>query len=279
MRQRLAGITLLLAGLWLLSAAQLAGADFSSKAEFLKIYEPAALAIQKVYGSLHIQGKSKSSNLAKADHIAPFEYWAHEGSTRLDVNDPDVGRTLIRVATPKESFRVYFEPADLTYTLDTVDKAPDEIRESMRLFVPTVFAPYCFREVTIAEFIRRDVITYVRHESVRRNKAVLTKVEFEWQTSPPGKAVTKVPAIFVFDAEHRWACVEYSAGRNDPIEATFTYEGLVDNVPLIKTARWSRKSEQALGFGQQGHVTKIVKEAPPGDTYFKLSGFGLEEPE
>ena len=278
MRQRLPRLALLLTGLWMLSTAPLAAADFSSKAEFLKIYEPAALVIQKVYDSLHIQGKSESSNLAKTDHVAPFEYWAHEGSTRLDVTDPDSGRTLIRVATPKESFRVYFEPADLTYALDTVDKAPDEIHESMRLFVPTVFAPYCFREVTIAEFIRSDVITYVRHESVRRDKAVLTKVEFEWQTSPPGKAVTKVPAIFVFDAEHSWACVEYSVGRNDPIEATFTYEGLLDNVPLIKSAQWSRKSEKALGFGQQGHVTKIVKEAPPGAAHFKLSGFGLEEP-
>ncbi|GEM_PF-143599 len=245
----------------------------SLKEQFLKEYVPAAAKLEAFYTKLTMKGTiqdRRKNNLEKTQDFifkANKPNFVNEYFKRGAEEAPFLGPSLIRAVNREESFGLSKALGSSNYKRHGVPPGYTYGLQSTRLHNAAPFAPYCFFEATIVDFIKQNDVRVVSVTKESKGSAEFTRLTFE---HPNQKG------WFVFWPAQSWALTEF--GRHGTNSAgdrrVATYEGTTDGVPLLKS--FEAISEDAPWSQEFFVSTYTVLEIVPGavaEEEFQLSRF------
>ena len=241
-----------------------------SKQEFLAQYEPAAERLQRFYEHITLEAVVTRSNLEhKNSRIARQRLVLRTDGDKMRIDGfvPDgTGGESVRVAvtSPGSSFTLRRQADQESFVLSHLSSDSTQDMRSLRSRHYYLFAPFCESAgVILADKIRPRNFRIISIEEEERNGEQLVKVAYERDVHFKGKPLTYA-GYDVFSKTMGWALREFARGRQRGI---IEYDGMIDGVPLLKTAEyWRQKGDERVNI-LRCEVTKIEPYAAPPDTF------------
>jgi len=241
-----------------------------SQQEFLAQYIPAAEKLQRVYSQMTLEVSVTRSDLERKNSSAEQQrVVVHTDGDKLRIdsflpNGPGREQVRVAVVSSESSFSAR-RPADQeNFVLSRLSSDTFRDRSILRSRHYYVFAPFCENGgITLLEKIRSSNFRITSIEEEERNGEELVKVAYEREVRFNDRSAT-YSGYDVFSKTMCWALRESLAGN---LHGRIEYDGMIDGVPLLKSAEyWRQKGDERVNI-VRCDVTKIEPSTPSPDVF------------
>jgi hypothetical protein len=239
-----------------------------SREEFLAQYVPATEKLQRFYSHVTLEAIITRSNPQhKGAERERLIVRADGDRLRVDgfVHDKSGGETVrVTVTSADTSFTLRRNTDQDNFVLSHLASDTFRDRGILRSRYYYVFAPFSENGgIILLEKIRSSNFKITSIDEEERNGEELVKVAYEREIRFNDKSAT-YSGYDVFSKTMCWALRESLAGN---LHGRIEYDGIIDGVPLLKSAEyWRQEGDQRVNV-VRCEVTKIEPTAPPPEMF------------
>lgn len=263
------------------AATNVSAFEAISKEAFLEKYQPHFDRIAEVYSNMQMQVESERIGWPAykgATRRVENLILAHDKSLRCDARivanggQGKDGDILARVAAPKRSFMVQKSAGADAFVLRDLSQGGDDYRTDILVKSNIAIAPFGFREMTIPSFLAEEVVQVTALDNVQADGEPAFRLSFT-ERIPTGP---DRPGEFIFSEPNGWVLKSYTRGLS---YGSLKYRGVRDGVGILEGMETWVEEEPGQKAMQEVWTVKSLDLTPPSDDQFRLTAFGLPEPQ
>jgi hypothetical protein len=185
------------------------------------------------------------------------------------------------VAKPGMTFHVKLPQVDGKYLADEINTQNYKaFVERIRLGAKLPFAPYCFYEDTILDFLSEDAVTIEELEDFEEADARRVRVRYRALYPNIGGKKIEFFGWFLFAPDDGWVLLEFQRGgksqKSPHLHCRLTYGEKISSIPVVeKVEYWRTEGEERTV--QATFVAKDVVFEPADPKQFTLQAFGIPD--